>query len=1122
MDRRDTFAPTSQRKYSIPFPAKNPFCTNAITTCKYNALTFLPKNLWMQFHKLANVYFLAIAVLQVIPDITISDGIPNILLPLFLVIFITAIKDIAEDLKRRRSDTEENNRLVCARVGGEWVNKKWSEVVVGDVLKVKKDEFFPADMILLYTSEKNGVCYIETKNLDGETNLKHKKCSNDLRAYFKDPSNYDNLQLNITCDDPNPMIYIFNGVVEKDEAQISLTADQLLLRGSSLKNTKYAIGLVVYTGHETKVMMNSSQSKAKFSKLEKGMNKQIIQIFILQIVICLTCALIYTIMWQSDKNDTESYLDLRSRHDNLVVQFIIIFLIWMLIFTNFVPISLIVTLETVKFLQGLFISQDAKMYDEEKDFSVVVQSSNLNEELGHIRYIFSDKTGTLTCNKMEFRKMVVRGVSYGTSARTPESEKVSNVDFVDPAFNPESAENLEMLLHLATCHTILVEEKNGGLEYNSSSPDELALVCAAKAFGVSFLGRDKKQNVLLDVRGEKKKIKILNILEFNSDRKRMSVIVKMPDGQIALLCKGADSVIEPRLVKDDTIQTTSNILEKYADEGLRTLLIAQKNISNEEYRDWHSEFKEAMKDIHNRDARVAQLSNSIEQNLTLVGATAIEDKLQDGVPETISQLRAAGIKIWVLTGDKIETAINIGFSCALLTSDQLRIIIDGNNTEEVRRQLKEARYSQKKDPLSKYALAISGNALLRAMKPEQLLNFLAVAEHCEVVLACRVTPQQKADVVNVIRKAKPNARTLSIGDGANDVNMILAAHVGIGISGVEGKQAARVSDFAIAQFSHLKRLLFVHGRECYRRNSYLICYNFYKNVVFVMPLFFYGMFSAFSAQMLYNNWMYQIYNVVFTSLPIILYALFDRETDYEIIESDPRYYRLGLKGKLFSHKTFWQWILEAVFQSCVICLITFYAICYYSGDEESGRIDNMYVGSVLVYGMVVILANFRIFMFSQMHFWFTWLIMILSVVSYFVLSYFITERFYIEQLLDNWDSRSSTIRMLTNPNTYTAAFAILVICCMTNPILRCFPKLWKYLQPKEKFAFHQEDEEITIETKRLLAENPDKYRGEPFFRGDMAKRRNIYIDTGFAFSGEAGQTPQVLETIYKRIETSKI
>ncbi|CAG9326924.1 ATP8A1_3 [Blepharisma stoltei] len=1107
--RRATTLVMSERNFKIPLPEINPFPFNKISTSKYNCVTFLPKNLWFQFQKLANVYFLVVAVLQAIPEISVSGGVPNILLPLGFVLTVSAIKDLLEDMKRKRSDNEENNRLIKKRQNSQWVKIKWEQVKVGDVLFVSKDEYFPADMILLSSCDTKGICYIETKNLDGETNLKHKLANKSTQEYFSDPSKFDYFTCSVKCEDPNPMIYNFNGLLKIEGITSALSNEQFLLRGSSLKNTDWIAGLVVYTGHQTKIMLNSAKSRAKVSSLESYMNREVIYIFLLQLGICVFCASYYAIWYTDYKYETDIYLDLtRTGHADFV-EFIVIFFTWTLIFTNFVPISLIVTLEMVKFLQAVFIAWDLKLYYEPTDTPAGVQSSNLNEELGQINYVFSDKTGTLTCNVMEFRKFSVLGTSYGTDDHLDLQYKIPHVDFVDNSLDHSDPMIIEFMMHLACCHTIISEMKDGELVYKASSPDELALVNAAKFFGYEFIARDQDMNIEIKIGERKMHFKLLNVIEFTSDRKRMTVIVKNPDGKIKLLCKGADSVILPRLNQSDLIPKTWNHLEKYANEGLRTLVIASRELSESEYLAWNLKFEEAMQDIHHREEKVNEVGEEIEQKLNLIGATAIEDKLQDNVPSTIKALRDAGVKIWVLTGDKVETAVNIGFSCNLLTSEMVRILVTSPKTQQVSEELDRGIKSFGANTDTHYALVVSGEALLKAMRGELVKKLILVTDKCNVVLACRVSPQQKADIVKMIRNNKIGARTLSIGDGANDVNMITAAHVGVGIAGLEGAQAVRASDYSVAQFSYLKRLMFVHGRESYRKNATLICYNFYKNVLLVIPLFCYGIFSAYSGQILYNTWTYQTFNIFFASLPIVIYALFDKEISYKRLEGNPMHYLLGLKGRLFNTSIFWLWILEASLQGLAITIVVMFSLCGETSSIE-GRTNSMWTGSALIFAIVVIVANGKVVEFSYSHYWFSLTILSVSVLLYFFILAILTEWLPVSEWLDNYDSKGSLTQMFADGNTYLCSILLIFSFFFYKPLITHTTMLIDLIR-KKKIVMLEDEELEDSDREKALQELPLEEK----VAAQISLQKLSVKHTGFAFSGEAGHVPQITEKYFR-------
>lgn len=1083
-NRRQTTLIMANREFSVPVEGLNPYMLNLISTSKYNAITFLPKNMLEQFKKLANVYFLIIAVLQSIPDISNSGGVPNILLPLGLVLTISGIKDFLEDRKRKISDNEENNRIALMRKNGAWENILWKNIRVGDILKVQKDEKFPADLSVLSTSDEKGICYIETKNLDGETNLKHKVASKNTQSLYKNHDMLDSFTGNIKCEDPNPMIYQFSGILKISQGINALTSDQFLLRGSSLKNTDWIVGVVVYTGHQSKIMLNSSKSQVKFSSNEHQMNQQVIYLFFLQLVLCGFCAVFY-VSWMASSENEATYLELHLANTNRFYNFVVNFFSWMLLFSNFVPISLLVTLEMVKFIQAMFISWDLDLYLEETDMPAGVQSSNLNEELGQVHYLFSDKTGTLTCNMMEFKKFTINGQSYGTDERQTIG-KISNVDFVDPSFSGKNPNAFEFLLHLACCHTIISEVKNGEIEYKASSPDELALVNAGKFFGFEFIGRDSDQNLELKIHGEPYKVALLNIIEFNSDRKRMTVVVRMPNNQIKVLCKGADSIILPRLVSSPTIEKTFQNLEDYGKQGLRTLLLASRDLTESEYEEWNQTYTEALHDILNRDRRIAECGEVIENHMSLIGATAIEDRLQDYVPETIQFLRDAGIKVWVLTGDKIETAINIGFSCNLLVQTMELIMVTSVRTRDIENDIVNGLASLKNQSEKEHALIVSGESLLK-IRDNLLKQFIQICEYTKVVIACRVSPQQKADIVKMIRDFKPKARTLSIGDGANDVNMIMAAHVGVGIAGLEGKQAVRASDYSIAQFSYLKKLLFVHGRECYRRNSILICFNFYKNVMLVMPLFYFGMLSVFSGQIYYNTWIYQLFNLLFASGPIVIYAIFDKEMPVSELLLNPEHYKLGIQGKLFSTRKFWEWIMEACVQSLLILLFSVFGLCSIGGKKHDGQVATMEVSSVMVFGLVVVFVNVKVFLFSFSHSVFSLVLLLVSVLNYYLISTIITEWLPISDTLDNYDSYGATSIMFSNPNSFIILVVVVYSAFFLQPLFTVFSGFLANSQVKQE---RKTEQSLSLSSNIKMSEEKLEEQKQ-FYFDNKQRRRNL-------------------------------
>ena len=663
-------------------------------------------------------------------------------------------------------------------------------------------------------------------------------------------------------------------------------------------------------------------------------------------------------------------------------------------------------MEMVKILQARLINSDLQMYFEEADTPADAKTSSLNEELGQVQYIFSDKTGTLTCNIMDFLKFSVGNTSYGTGTteigraaaaregkdlkddRPPGvkmvkgfyfyDERISDVTGDGRVWNWMRQENAAALEHffkvLAVCHTVVTEKgENGELEYTAASPDESCLVSGARFLGIEFANRDAT-DIKINVRNANggsspESWKFLEVLEFNSDRKRMSIIVRDPHNTLRLLCKGADTVIFERLRtpenEDERLmrEQTHVHLEKFAADGLRTLCIAESVLTEQQYNEWAPRYKEATESIGDRDAKIAACAESIERNLKLIGSTAIEDKLQEGVPATIELLRTAGLNVWVLTGDKQETAINIGFACALLHTS-MEIFTFGEVEDEgiIRDTLEKfkaaAIKSHAKDPGADLGVVVQGASLMfitdDTAPKHNKDNFIDLTAKCRAVVCCRVTPGQKAEVVRIV-KDYLNQVTLSIGDGANDVAMINEAHVGVGISGLEGLQAARASDYSIGQFRYLQRLLLVHGRWSYKRVSKVILYSFYKNILLYLTQFWFCLFNSWTGKSLYDRWSLASFNVAFTALPIMAVGLFDRDIDEKRIlslEQFPELYDAGRLSLLFNTAVFWKFTINAFFQSAICFFVPCLALMDAIEDDSGRTVDQQWFG-ITAYSCVV-------------------------------------------------------------------------------------------------------------------------------------------------------------------------
>ena len=784
----------------------------------------------------------------------------------------------------------------------------WKSVQVGDFVRIYNEDQIPADIVILNTSDPDGACYVETKNLDGETNLKVRQALHSGRK-IKHARDCEQTEFVIESEPPHANLYQYSGAARWNQRDAKrpedlgvqmaepISINNLLLRGCSLRNTEWVLGVVVFTGRETKIMLNSGFTPSKRSRIARELNWDVIYNFIILFFMCLLSGIINGVIW-SQGNNSLDYFEFGSIGGKPSLDGFITFWASVILFQNLVPISLYISLEIIRTLQAFFIYSDTYMYYEKVDYPCTPKSWNISDDLGQIEYIFSDKTGTLTQNVMEFKKCSVNGTAYGeaytealagmqrrqgidTEAEGAKAHAQIALDrekmlkdlrtlhdnpylhddeltFVAPDFvndldgqsGPEQKlQNEHFMTALALCHTVITERTPGNpprIEFKAQSPDEAALVATARDCGFTVLGRSN-DGIILNIMGEEREYTVLNTLEFNSSRKRMSAIIRMPNGKITLFCKGADSMIWSRLKKGEQQQlrrTTAEHLEMFAREGLRTLCVAYKEIDEAEYKAWNKEHDLAAAAIVDREDKLEAVSDAIERDLTLIGGTAIEDRLQDGVPDTIELLADAGIKLWVLTGDKVETAINIGFSCNLLNNNMDLIVfkvpeddieaaeaeldkhLDTFKIKGSDEELKAARKNHE-PPGPTHAIVIDGDALKMVLEDRLRQKFLLLCKQCKSVLCCRVSPSQKAAVVQMVKDGL-DVMTLSIGDGANDVAMIQEADVGVGIAGEEGRQAVMSSDYAIGQFRFLQRLILVHGRWSYRRLAETIANFFYK------------------------------------------------------------------------------------------------------------------------------------------------------------------------------------------------------------------------------------------------------------------------------------------------------
>ncbi|KAI8612453.1 hypothetical protein BC830DRAFT_1136639 [Chytriomyces sp. MP71] len=1030
--RRNEGEPVGWEVFTPVPPALHEKRANFISTTKYSVLTFIPLFLYSQFRRFYNIYFLLGALSALYPSSALSPM--SQISPLLAVLLFAALKDLIEDYARYRSDCEANEKITQVVRDGVLLEVKAQDLMKGDLVFVKKNEKLSVDAIIMASSLEDGTCFVETAELDGETNLKRRSAIPALTHYqaFED---IIRVNLHVQCEQPNENLLSFEGrakyVVssgaalpdrrrsffephkhDTEAARASnhvvdgpgvapLSMTNLILRGSVLRNTESAWVSVVYTGADTKIIRNLKKPPGKESRMMKWLNLLVMGIFIYNAVILfVSCGLEYAQYVGVYQTPSWWYLP-KGNTDSLATNFLGALFSYFGMYTYVIPISLFVMVEMDRLVQGLLMVWDTKMTllrppppdappgAEAELVPMRANNTNLNEDLAAVEYIFSDKTGTLTQNEMRLSQWYLNGIIYDDMKHPGSFGDALRSDTIS-----DEMRNRMTLFYrtMVLCHGVIpsISEISGRLIYESQSPDETALVEAIANSKIVLTGRSKSKVTftLPDAKGQPQPqvYEVLHSLEFNSDRKRMSVILKEPEtGRYHLYCKGADNIILERLSRDLRMNPTAEIdaavdaLHKFSVVGLRTLCIAHRELDDDLYHDFKDAYEAAETSLEDRDLKMTAACEKVEHDLTLVGCTAIEDRLQDEVPETIDFLLRCGIKLWLLTGDKQETAINIGQSSKLIQPGMMVMKLNsktvlecGAALDDILRQMEE----NKALATNGYTLVVDGLSLGHVFSGNFQEKMLAVGVQCHSVICCRVTPLQKSQVVNMVKDGLKKM-TLAIGDGANDVSMIMSAHVGVGIMGREGTQAVRSSDFAFAEFRFLKRLLVVHGRWSYMRLSNLIFYSFYKNLAFITIQFWFGFYSLWCGQLIYEEFFMTWFNVFFTALPPLFLGVFEQDVSDANLEACPQLFYQSRAGQYWNWKLFVGVILDAIWHS----LAVFFGIYMTVADgvlDTQGRAIGYWVNTFFFGNLVVLVVFAKLSMVTYHWVWPTWFVLLLS------------------------------------------------------------------------------------------------------------------------------------------------
>ena len=845
--------------------------TNERNNQKYSLYTFLFKFLYEQFSNFSNLYFLLLAVSQFVPALQVGFKISYIA-PLFFIISFALVAEIKDEFERIRKDKAANTtevlvlraeehrlrflaRLQSAETAAQthkacFETKQLKDLCVGDVLFLRKGETLPADCLLLHAFSEDNTAYIKTEQLDGETDWKPR-----VPAVFDATTTTE-----FVYELPSKELYAFAGRFADQEAA---TADSVMWASTALVSVD-AVALVLYVGGDTRALRNTQPAATKFGRTERELTAFIQLMF----AIMLFCSLAVVL-------STRNY----SRFPSKLFRYLILF-------SHMIPMSLRLNLDLCKIVYLYVLQADTDLAGTD------VRTSTIPEELGRVRYLFSDKTGTLTTNEMRFQKAVLAPQRvFGSEALAAAAQYTDA--FFETLTQPERALD-RALFCMAVCHNLHLKASG---ELISNSPDELAIFQQCMCSGVALLARSP-QKLELRFGSLATTFAVRATVPFDSTRKRMSIALQREgSARVFVVSKGAESAVGKIARKNSWfLEEVDNL----AREGLRTMVYAMKTV-----------------------AATAFDADSVESELDIVAVTGVEDQLQEDVPATLELFKAAGVRVWVLTGDKVETAVCVARAARLVGFSQPLLKVTGSLDGEWRPALEGARSSAAKTVRKianhpGHALVVDGEALRSLLAPDVQREFAVAAAQCEAVVCCRCSPDQKAAIVGLVG-AVTDRNTLAVGDGGNDVSMIRAASVGVGLQGKEGRQAALAADYALPAFRKLGKLLLWHGRNSYVNLTVLTKAVVQRGFLLSYVQFLYCFLYFSVPTTMFGDVMMLNFTGIYTNFLFIAFYV-DRDIRYRVLLLYPELYKELQKGRLLGAAAVLVVFAEAMFQGAVLLL----------------------------------------------------------------------------------------------------------------------------------------------------------------------------------------------------------
>lgn len=855
------------------------YISNKVNNRKYSVLTFLPMFLYNEYKIFSNMYFLMIALCQFYEPFKIGL-IVTYFFPLALVTGLSLMKEIWDEYKRKKKDDEVNAEKYTRLMPQSEDLIRSDQIRVGHVLRLEKNQRVPADMVLLHTSDASGTVFVRTDQLDGETDWK-------VREAVKVTQKLSRTQLfakswSAVVEPPSEFIYDFKGGFYS-----GAEFEPLRLANTVWANMKVAsgdiVGVVVYTGLETRMAQNAKEAGSKNGKTDDEINFLTKVMFVLLGIITLGMYFLSRPILKSD----------------FYVQIVRTFLL----LSSIIPISLKVNVDFAKLYYSFLINNDKELD------GVLARNSAIPEELGRIQYLLSDKTGTLTRNEMVFRHLRSPAGEF-TEQTFDRLRKAAHKTFAPDA--SDSGVLKHTLLSLMLCNNVSPTSDENGRALQASSPDEVALVNFAETLGFRMEARTPDRIVLRLPDETVENWTVLENFPFTSETRRMGIVLRRENSEEAVFfLKGADSIMVEKLNAERRMYAEEEA-EKLSKEGLRTLVFAYKKLNTQAYNKFRAEMNEAGKILKLRDKEERKCVERLEENMELLAVTGVEDLLQEDIKASILTLRNAGVKVWMLTGDKLETAKCIAVSTGFKSSDQKFHEVTSTRESEVTEQLHDFQIEN--------TLLVSGASLEIIFGSKSLIElFFEKAKDSSSVVLCRCAPKQKAEVTTALR-ARLNKVVCAIGDGGNDVGMIQCANLGIGIEGKEGLQAALASDFSVKKFNQIVRLILWHGRLSYVRTSLLHNFVMHRGfVISVIQVMFMIMFY-FVTVFIFNGYLTICYPTIFTNFPVFALIL-DEDVPLRQTLNYPELYQLVQEGKLLSIQEFLVWLWKSIFQGAVIIIL---------------------------------------------------------------------------------------------------------------------------------------------------------------------------------------------------------